>query len=310
MAPSAPARLSATAVSSSQVNLSWAAATDNVGVTGYRVERCTGHWLHELRADRDADAARRSTTRGCTAGDDVSVSGAGGGRGGEPERIFGDRDGDDPSAWDTTPPSAPTSLTGTAVSTSQMNLSWAAATDNVGVTGYRVERCTGASCNDFAQIGTPTRRLQRHGLAADTYYGIRCGRSTRRGTWAPTGDRDGDDACAPDTSAPSAPTSLRDGGGDDAGESGWTASTDNVGVTGYRVERCQGAGCTNFAQVGTRRDELRRHGAAAEHHLSVSGAGGRCCRQPRLLLGDREATTPAVAGYFAAVAPATWPRRR
>jgi hypothetical protein len=31
----------------------------------------------------------------------------------------------------------------------------------------------------------------------------------------------------------------------------WTASTDNVGVTGYRVERCQGAGCSNFAQVGT-----------------------------------------------------------
>ena len=30
----------------------------------------------------------------------------------------------------------------------------------------------------------------------------------------------------------------------------WTASTDNVGVTGYRVERCQGAGCTNFVEVG------------------------------------------------------------
>ena len=32
----------------------------------------------------------------------------------------------------------------------------------------------------------------------------------------------------------------------------WTAATDNVGVTGYRVERCQGAGCATFAQVGTR----------------------------------------------------------
>ena len=31
----------------------------------------------------------------------------------------------------------------------------------------------------------------------------------------------------------------------------WTASTDNVSVSGYRVERCQGAGCTNFAQVAT-----------------------------------------------------------
>src|SRR5262249_15844936 len=31
----------------------------------------------------------------------------------------------------------------------------------------------------------------------------------------------------------------------------WTASTDNSGVAGYRVERCQGSGCTNFVQIGT-----------------------------------------------------------
>jgi hypothetical protein len=29
----------------------------------------------------------------------------------------------------------------------------------------------------------------------------------------------------------------------------WTAFKDNVGVTGYRVERCQGAGCSNFTQI-------------------------------------------------------------
>jgi hypothetical protein len=31
----------------------------------------------------------------------------------------------------------------------------------------------------------------------------------------------------------------------------WTASTDNVGVTAYLIERCQGSGCSNFAQVAT-----------------------------------------------------------
>jgi chitodextrinase len=31
----------------------------------------------------------------------------------------------------------------------------------------------------------------------------------------------------------------------------WTASTDNAATTGYLVERCQGAGCTNFAQITT-----------------------------------------------------------
>jgi hypothetical protein len=31
----------------------------------------------------------------------------------------------------------------------------------------------------------------------------------------------------------------------------WTASTDNVGVAGYSVERCQGVRCRNFAQIAT-----------------------------------------------------------
>ncbi len=38
-APTVPLNLSATAVSSSQINLSWTASTDNVGVTGYRIYR-------------------------------------------------------------------------------------------------------------------------------------------------------------------------------------------------------------------------------------------------------------------------------
>src|SRR5262249_57343792 len=31
----------------------------------------------------------------------------------------------------------------------------------------------------------------------------------------------------------------------------WGAATDTVGVTGYHVERCQGAGCTNFVEIAT-----------------------------------------------------------
>ena len=41
---------------------------------------------------------------------------------------------------DTQPPSIPTNLTATAVSTSQVNLAWPASSDNVGVAGYRVFR--------------------------------------------------------------------------------------------------------------------------------------------------------------------------
>ena len=75
---------------------------------------------------------------------------------------------------DTTPPSTPGSLTATAVSSSQVNLSWNASTDNVGVTGYRVERCTGASCLTFAQIATPSGTTYSDtGLTASTAYRYR-----------------------------------------------------------------------------------------------------------------------------------------
>jgi hypothetical protein len=43
-------------------------------------------------------------------------------------------------APDTTPPTVPISLTAAAVSSSQINLTWAASTDNVGVAGYKIYR--------------------------------------------------------------------------------------------------------------------------------------------------------------------------
>jgi hypothetical protein len=42
------------------------------------------------------------------------------------------------------------------VSSSQINLSWAAATDNVRVTGYKVYRCSGAGCSATSQVATST----------------------------------------------------------------------------------------------------------------------------------------------------------
>jgi hypothetical protein len=54
-----------------------------------------------------------------------------------------------------------------------------------------------------------------------------------------------------DTSAPSKPQGMTA-----AAFSGtqinlnWTASTDDRGVTEYRIERCQGAGCSSFAPIG------------------------------------------------------------
>jgi RHS repeat-associated protein len=57
---------------------------------------------------------------------------------------------------------------------------------------------------------------------------------------------------APDTIAPSAPGNLNATAASASQINlTWTASTDNVAVTGYLLERCQGAGCGNFAQIAT-----------------------------------------------------------
>ncbi len=45
---------------------------------------------------------------------------------------------------------------GMVLSGTQITLSWPASTDNVGVTGYELERCQGVGCTTFAQIATPT----------------------------------------------------------------------------------------------------------------------------------------------------------
>src|SRR5262249_58680316 len=75
---------------------------------------------------------------------------------------------------DTTPPSAPSSLGATAISGTQINLAWTASTDNVGVTGYRVERCQGTGCSNFAQITTVTgTRFSNTGLTTATSYSYR-----------------------------------------------------------------------------------------------------------------------------------------
>lgn len=75
---------------------------------------------------------------------------------------------------DSTAPTVPTGLAATVASSTQINLAWTAPTDNVGVTGYSVERCQGPTCLDFEQIAAPVGlSLSDTGLAPSTSYSYR-----------------------------------------------------------------------------------------------------------------------------------------
>ncbi len=291
--PSAPASLTATAINGGEIDLSWPAATDNVGVTGYQVERCQGASCSTFAQIATPSATSYKDT-GVTAGNTynyrVRATDAAGNLGN-----YSPTANATTPAPDTTPPSAPASLTATAINGGEIDLSWPAATDNVGVTGYQVERCQGASCSTFAQIATPSATSYKDtGVTAGNTYNYRV-RATdaagNLGNYSPTANAT---TPAPDTTPPSAPASLTataiNGGEIDLS---WPAATDNVGVTGYQVERCQGASCSTFAQIATpSATSYKDTGVTAGNDLQLPRPRHRRRRQPRQLLTHRQRDHP------------------
>src|SRR5207247_531499 len=76
------------------------------------------------------------------------------------------------SPVDTQAPTAPGNLAATATSSSQIDLTWIASTDNVGVTAYRIERCQGAGCTSFTKFATLVTgtTFADSGLSTNTTY--------------------------------------------------------------------------------------------------------------------------------------------
>ena len=155
--PGAPGTLTATAASSSQINLSWGAATDNIG--GHRLpgRALPGRRLLQLRPDRHHRHRHHLQRHRTQRRHQLQLPRPRDRRRRQPRPLLNTATADHRSAPIRQPPSAPGTLTATAASASQIDLSWGAATDNVGVTGYRVERCQGAGCSHFAQIAHPHR---------------------------------------------------------------------------------------------------------------------------------------------------------
>lgn len=249
--PTTPTNLTATAVSATQINLAWTASTDNVGVAGYNVQRCQGAncsnfaqvWQAEVNSLSDsALTASTSYSYRVQAFDDAgNLSG------------FSNVATATTQSSDTTPPTTPANLTATAASATQINLAWTASTDNVGVTGYNVQRCQGASCANFAQISQPTgNTFSDTGLSASTSYSYRVQAFDAAGNLSGFSNVASTSTQSNDTTPPTAPSNLTAIVVSSSQINlAWAASTDNVGVTGYNLQRCSGSGCANFSQIAS-----------------------------------------------------------
>jgi chitodextrinase len=220
--PSTPTGLTTTAISQTGITLGWNTSTDNVGVTGYGRYRdgtllssasgtsytysglsCgTTYALsvdaYDAAGNRSARATVNATTSACS---------------------------------DTTPPSTPTGLATSAIGQTSITLSWNASTDNVGVVGYGRYRdatlLSSASGTSFTFPGLACGTS--YTLAVDA-YDTAGNRSAKASVNATTS------ACVADTTPPSVPDNeVTTGVTQTTVSLAWSPSTDNVGVTGYRL---------------------------------------------------------------------------
>ena len=300
-APTDPTGLSATAVSASQINLSWTGSTDNVAVANYRVERCQGATCTtfvQVATPTGTTYNDTGLTTATTYRYRVRAADAAG-------NLSGYTAIQNAATTDTQAPTDPTGLSATAVSGTQINLAWTGSTDNVAVANYRVERCQGATCTTFLQVGTPTGTTYNDtGLTTATTYRYRVRAADAAGNLSGyTAIENATTPLAQDLEPPSVPSGLSATAVSASQINlAWTASTDNVAVSGYRVERCQGAACANFVQVATPTgDHLQRHRTAGGDHLPLPRPRRRRGRQPQRLLARPERDDAAGAGSGAAV---------
>jgi hypothetical protein len=116
------------------------------------------------------------------------------------------------------------------------------------VANYVVQQCQGAGCTNFVQIATPFGTSFSHtGLAPETSYSYRVQAIDTTGNPSLFAR-----ANATTQTAPTAPGNLTATVASASGINlGWTASASTVGLAHYVVQRCQDAGCSNFALIGT-----------------------------------------------------------
>lgn len=154
-------------------------------------------------------------------------------------------------------PKAPSGLSATPMSSSQISLAWTDAANNED--GFKIERCTGSGCSNFSEIGQTganvTSFSNNSGLAASTTYRYRVlafnvAGSSRYSNIAEATTQPAPPPPPPPTPPPAAPSNL----------TLLVASSSQINLawvdnstdeSGFRVERCQGpaASCASFVQV-------------------------------------------------------------
>ncbi|CAL2110669.1 conserved protein of unknown function precursor containing a type A C-terminal secretion signal. Putative extracellular ribonuclease [Tenacibaculum sp. 190130A14a] len=252
-APTAPTSLVASNITQTSVNLAWTASTDNVAVTGYEVYQ------------NDAKVATVTTTNYAVTGLDVETAynysikalDAAGNLSALSNKVFITT----LAAPDTQAPTAPSSLVVSNVTETSADLAWTASTDNIGVTGYEVFQ----GSTKITTVTTTNHSVT--GLTASTNYTFSVKAIDAAGNVSTASNTIGvTTKAAADTQAPTAPSSLvASNVTQTSADLSWTASTDNIAVTGYEIFQ----GTTKLATVTTTNYAVSGLTAATNYTFSI-----------------------------------------
>jgi len=224
-APTAPSAFRVTATTTSTVTLAWDASNDNIGVTGYNV------YLSGARVATTGTTTQTLGSLTCGTAYDVGVE-AFDAAGNVSERTG--VQATTAACPDTQAPTAPTNLRVVATAPTSITLAWDASTDNVGVTGYRAVAIWPMGAMSLGAT-TSTTSVTISGLFCVALWDVSVVAVDAAGNISIPALTNTGIPC-PDTQAPSVPTGLHVTASSGSSLTvAWTAATDNVGVSGYRV---------------------------------------------------------------------------
>ncbi|HEU4752174.1 MAG TPA: fibronectin type III domain-containing protein, partial [Armatimonadota bacterium] len=263
--PSAPSGLSASAVSFSQVDLSWTDGSNDENA--FILERKTGAGAFTVIATLGANVASYSDS-GLSGGTAyvyrVKARNAGGDSGYSNEA---------PVTTPAGPPSAPGGLTATAASQTTINLAW---TDNSGSeTGFKIERKTtaGGTWAQIQTVGADVTTYADNSLSPNTAYYYRVRATNSQGDSGYSNEANATTLPLP----PNAPTGLAFAFTETGVRLTWTDASNNE--TGFTIERKSGSGSfAPLASVAANVTQYSDNGLAAgtsySYRVRAKNAGG------------------------------------
>ncbi len=230
VAPTVPTNLVATATAWNQVDLSWTASSDNVGITRYTIFR------DGLRLSVVSGTTMSFTDRSTVGATSYSYTVTASDAMGNTSSLSSPAPATTPAEGpDTTQPTVPGDVTAAAVAWNEVIVSWSPSMDDVGVAGYTVYR-DGLRLVDLESPETSLRDPSAE--AATTYSYTVAAFDAARNVSVLSNPAAVTTPAAPDEVPPAAPSDLVG-----IGEAwnqvalSWTAASDDIGVAGYLVYR-------------------------------------------------------------------------